>query len=327
MRFVCPQCKGDLRFHADLYSCRRCYLQFPVILGIPDFRLHPDPYISMEDDRRKGERLFRASAGRSFEELVRYYYSITPEVPPDLAGRWTAHAVAQPWIAEYILQDTGILDGADGRKALLDVGCSTGGLLVTGAGHFSRVIGVDVAFRWLVIGQARLREAGIEALLVCANAEALPFPDGQFQAVTMIDVLEHVRDSAAALQEARRALAPGGTTVCTTNNRYSPLNDPHVGVWGVGYVPRRWQAVYVAWRRPGLKEYCIRTRSRWDLARLFRSAGYRKCRSGPAPVCAPHVRSAAAQSLLRVYNRARTLPGLRTTLGMLGPVLLMIAQS
>ncbi len=327
MRFVCPKCKGALQFFADIYSCRWCRLEYPVILGIPDFRLYPDPYISIEDDRRKGERLFQASAGRTFEELVRFYYSITPEVPRDLAERWTAHTVAQPCIADCLLQDSDILDCADDGRTLLDVGCSTGGLLVAAEGHFTRMVGLDVAFRWLVIGRARLREAGTEALLVCANAEALPFPDGQFQAVTMIDVLEHVRDSAAALQEAHRALAPGGTTVCATNNRYSPLKDPHVGVWGVGYVPRRWQVAYVAWRRPGLKEYCIRTRSRWDLARLFRGAGFRTCRAGPAPACAPHLRSAGAQSLLRFYNRARTLPGLRMALGTIGPALLVTAQS
>ncbi len=326
MRFVCPRCKGGLQFYADVYSCQRCTLQYPVILGIPDFRLHPDPYISITDDRRKGERLYQASASRNFEELVRYYYSITPEVPLDLAERWTAHAVAQPRIAEFILRE-GNMFAADGTGTLLDIGCSTAGLLTAGKKYFSKVVGVDVAFRWLVIGQARLREAGIEAELVCANAEALPFPDGQFQAVTMIDVLEHVRDSAASLRETRRVSPPGGKTLCTTYNRYSPLSDPHVGVWGVGYVPRRWQPAYVAWRRPGLKEYCIRTRSKWELTRLFRRAGYRKYHSGAAPVCAPHVRSRTAQKLFGIYNRARALPGLRATLAILGPVLLMIAQS
>jgi ubiquinone/menaquinone biosynthesis C-methylase UbiE/uncharacterized protein YbaR (Trm112 family) len=327
MVFVCPKCKAALKFGNNAYYCQRCRNDYPVILGIPDFRLYPDPYISIEDDRRKGERLFREGSGKSFEDLVRYYYSITPEVPPALAERWTAHAIAQPRIAEYILQDSGMLTAAPGTGSLLDLGCSTAGLLIAAARHFSRVVGVDVAFRWLVIGQARLRQAGIEAQLVCANAEALPFPDGQFPALTMIDVVEHVRDTARALKEARRVSTFGGRTICMTNNRYSALGDPHVGLWGVGYLPRRWQRAYVAWKRPGLKEYCIRMQSKWELMRLFRRAGYRSCHAGAAPVYAPHMQSPVLQKLLWSYNRARVCPGLRLTLSAVGPALFMIAQS
>jgi ubiquinone/menaquinone biosynthesis C-methylase UbiE/uncharacterized protein YbaR (Trm112 family) len=326
MIFVCPLCKGSLNSSPEAYSCRPCGREYPIVLGIPDFRLYPDPYISIVDDRRKGERLFQASVTRNFEEAVRYYYSITPEVPPDLAERWTRHAVAQPRIAEFILRESGMLDRDACAGPLLDIGCSTGGLLVTGAKYFETVVGVDVAFRWLVIGQARLRETGVHAQLVCANAEALPFSDRRFQAVSMIDVLEHVGDSAAVLREAHRVSVPAGKTLCTTNNRYAPLRDPHVGVWGVGYIPRRWQAAYVARRRSGLKEYRIHARSARELMRLFRNTGYRKCQSGAAPICAPQWGSAAAQRLLQIYNRVREFPVIRTTLELVGPGLRMIAQ-
>jgi ubiquinone/menaquinone biosynthesis C-methylase UbiE len=310
-----------------MYTCARCDRWYPVILGIPDFRLFPDPYISIEDDRRKGERLFEAGATRSFEELVRYYYSITPEVPPDLAKRWTARAIAQPEIAECILRSSGLLDSATASGSLLDVGCSTGGLLVTAAKFFPAIVGVDVAFRWLVLAQARLREAGVRVELVCANAEALPFLSHRFQAVTLLDVLEHLRDSRAGVREAYRVSVPGAKTLCTTNNRYSPVVDPHVGIWGVGYLPRRWQARYVAWRRPGMKEYRIYMRSAWEVTRLFRNAGYVKCRSGAAPVCAPHLISGAARRLVRLYNAALAVPGMTSTLGAVGPALLMVART
>jgi hypothetical protein len=35
-------------------------------------------------------------------------------------------------------------------------------------------VGVDVALRWLMVGQKRLQEAGVSATLVCASARHLP---------------------------------------------------------------------------------------------------------------------------------------------------------
>lgn len=56
---------------------------------------------------------------------------------------------------------------------------------------------------------AVLRErAGGE--VVQADVGALPFPERTFDAVVLGEVLEHVDDDGAALQECRRVLAPGG---------------------------------------------------------------------------------------------------------------------
>ena len=55
--FVCPQCHGVLETGSNAYHCATCNRLFPVVLGIADFRLHPDPYISFDDEYRKAERL------------------------------------------------------------------------------------------------------------------------------------------------------------------------------------------------------------------------------------------------------------------------------
>jgi SAM-dependent methyltransferase len=55
--------------------------------------------------------------------------------------------------------------------------------------------------------------------LVAARAEALPFGQGAFRAVVMLDVLEHVSDDRRAIQEIAWALAPGGSLVLTTPHR------------------------------------------------------------------------------------------------------------
>jgi ubiquinone/menaquinone biosynthesis C-methylase UbiE len=322
MDFVCPLCKGPLQSLPNEYRCAACAHSYPVVLDIPDFRVHPDPYISIEDDRRKGERILEACRRLNFAGALAYYYSITPEVPPDRAARWTARALAQASISRLILRSSGLRSG--GR--LLDVGCSTAGLLAAASGDYRTVTGVDVAFRWLVVGRLQLRELGIDARLVCANAEALPFAASSFDQVTLLDVLEHTRAAEEAIAESRRVLATSGTVLCTTNNRYAPVPDPHAGVWGVGYLPRRWQARYVAWRRRGTHRYRIRVRSARELDRLFRGAGFRSFRSAAAPLFAPHLPGAAIHFFLDMYNRVRCLPLLGGPLKLVAPELSVIAH-
>ena len=78
----CPRCKGDLvaavQGGEGSLRCRACAMDYPVILGIPDLRIFADPYIDIEPDRAKGRRL-KAEGGRTWDDLVRFYYSITLE--------------------------------------------------------------------------------------------------------------------------------------------------------------------------------------------------------------------------------------------------------
>ncbi|HTK28157.1 MAG TPA: methyltransferase domain-containing protein [Vicinamibacterales bacterium] len=314
---MCPVCKGPLAGGEAAYACPSCARAYPIVAGIPDFRIHPDPYIGLEADREKGARLdAAASEGRGFEEMVRYYYSITPDHPADLARRRVRHAMAEAGIAAAVLAQTGAWPGRPVR-ALLDVGCSTGGLLVAARERAATLVGVDVAFRWLTVGRLRLREAGVTAFLVCANAEALPFEAGSFDYVTATDLLEHARDAAASVREAGRVLSGGGETLWTTNNRWAPLPEPHVGLFGVGWLPRRWQKGYVARRRADLREYEVSLKSVREIRRFFRAAGFSRIAVAPAPLVAPgRTRAAGA---LALYNRLRLAPVFSTAARWFGP--------
>jgi SAM-dependent methyltransferase len=80
-----------------------------------------------------------------------------------------------------------------------------------GSGRFAAPLGirfgVDPARPMLAMARAR----GLS--VAAAVAEALPFPDGAFDAVLMVTVICFLDDPAAAFGEARRVLAPGGRLV------------------------------------------------------------------------------------------------------------------
>ncbi len=323
-RFVCPACKGELAFAPDAYSCPGCVQRYPIVLGIPDFRLETDPFISINDDRQKARHLFEHARTCTFEQLVRYYYSVTPEDPPDLAERWTRHHMAEVPIAAFYLDQAGFHHGA-GRR-LVDLGCSTGALLIAAHERNWTPVGVDVALRWMVIGLKRLQEAGVDAMFVCANAQQLPFPDAAADAVTATDLLEHARDPQKVLHEAHRVSSPAAAGLFTVNNRYSPVLEPQMRLWGIGYLPRRWQRSYVALRRPDVHPYGLKLPSASELIRMCRAAGFDAVAVDPAPLTAPHLSRLLRRSL-RAYNSARLWPFLRSLLLLAGPKLMAITTT
>lgn len=59
---------------------------------------------------------------------------------------------------------------------------------------------------------------------IVADAEHLPFKDGEFPLILCTEVLEHVLNPRAAIAEMHRVLEPGGTLILTTRFVY-PLHD------------------------------------------------------------------------------------------------------
>jgi len=79
--------------------------------------------------------------------------------------------------------------------------------------HGCHVTGVDQSAPMLTAARAHLAAAGVSERveLVEAQAEALPFPDTAFDALTVTYLLRYVNDPAATLRELARVLRPGGT--------------------------------------------------------------------------------------------------------------------
>jgi ubiquinone/menaquinone biosynthesis C-methylase UbiE len=158
-------------------------------------------------------------------------------VAPDLQQRYKQGLLAGERRGEHFI--AWVEDRLGPIEApLLDVGCGTSGLLLAAHRRHIQAWGVDIALRWLVIGRQRLREAGCEPLLLCANAEALPFSNGAFRAALSDSTLEHVTDSARALSETIRICEPGAVFAVRTVNERS-LVESYTGFPLPGLFPRR----------------------------------------------------------------------------------------
>lgn len=271
MEFVCPACTGPLKQSLDRYDCPACPRSYPVLCGIPDFRLRSDRYLSLGDERAKALRLHEAAGRMSFDELVDFYYSITDDVPAALATRYRAYVRDAPARSRGTLDR--LLGGRRGH-ALLDAGCGSGGLLEAAAGRCDTLVGLDIALRWLVIARKRLSARGVEATLACADVESPPFPPASFSHALAGDLLEHVYDPRGTVASLASLLEPGGRIWLAASNRYCLGPHPLVRLWGVGYVPVRWRSrIVTAIRGVDSLRFTYLT-SPGEVADLLRAQGF-----------------------------------------------------
>ncbi len=97
---------------------------------------------------------------------------------------------------------------------LLDIGCGDGTLGYFAKNNYNEVYGVDVSDIALKIAKGR----GIITRKVNINEESLPFEADYFDAVTCLDVLEHVFEPEDLIKESSRVLKEGGIVVISTPN-------------------------------------------------------------------------------------------------------------
>jgi SAM-dependent methyltransferase len=107
--------------------------------------------------------------------------------------------------------------GGPGRR-VLDLGCRYGTLTSRYAAG-NDVVGIDIDKEALESAE----QLGIETIWADAE-EPLPFDDETFDVVVAGELLEHVRDPAALVDEAHRVLRPGGTFVGSVPNAFRLKN-------------------------------------------------------------------------------------------------------
>ena len=100
-------------------------------------------------------------------------------------------------------------------ESVLDIGCGTGSLAIAAKRHVGpagQVYGIDPSPQMLARANSKAKRAGAEIFFKQAFAQALPFPDAQFDTVLSSVMLHHLprKVRQGAIKEVRRVLKPGG---------------------------------------------------------------------------------------------------------------------
>jgi len=153
---------------------------------------------------------------------------------------------------------------------VLDACCGTGDLAVEAERRGGRVVGLD--FSPKMLERARKKSGAVE--WIQGDALALPFPDGDFDAVTVGFGVRNLADLESGLKELARVLRPGGKLAVLEITRPRGLLKPFFRLWFDVLVPLAGRVL------PGGKAYTYLPASvrRFpgpdDLSALFESAGF-----------------------------------------------------
>jgi len=131
---------------------------------------------------------------------------------------------------------------------ILDVGCGTGVVAITAARLGARVDAIDLTPQLLERARENARIAQVEIEFLEADAEQLPFRDGEFDAVVSQFAHMFAPRPEVATREMLRVLRPGGTIAFSTwppellvgrtmqiSSRYMPPPSPGIAppvLWG-----------------------------------------------------------------------------------------------
>jgi demethylmenaquinone methyltransferase / 2-methoxy-6-polyprenyl-1,4-benzoquinol methylase len=127
-------------------------------------------------------------------------------------------------------------------RTLLDLASGTGDIVANwrrlGGGP---VLATDINAAMLSTGRDRAVAKGMVAEIahVVADAEALPFPSGSADVVSIAFGLRNCTDKLAVLTEARRVLRPGGRFLCLEFSRLQvAVAQPLYDRWSFSVLPR-----------------------------------------------------------------------------------------
>jgi len=112
------------------------------------------------------------------------------------------------WIKQYITPN---------NLQILDIGCG-GGILSEGLARLgAHVTGLDVEEHAINVARAHAKASNISIRYVCEPVEY--FNEGPFDAITCLEMLEHVEDPQVVINSAMALLKPGGFLFLSTINR------------------------------------------------------------------------------------------------------------
>lgn len=119
--------------------------------------------------------------------------------------------------------------------SLLDIGCGAGLVAEPLARQGFAVTGIDLAEENIAVARAHAEAQGLAIDYRASPIETLP-AEAQYDAITLLEVVEHVPDVPAFVMEASLRLKPGGMLIASTLNR--TMKAYALAILGAEYVLR-----------------------------------------------------------------------------------------
>ena len=117
-------------------------------------------------------------------------------------------------------REEALIKWAGSGKRLLEIGFGPGRVLYNLRTRFEELYGIELSSRRAEKAQDAFQRAGVTNVqVIVGNIEdGLDFPDDYFDCIVWADVIEHIIDLWAAMEEIRRLLRKGGCLLTTTPN-------------------------------------------------------------------------------------------------------------
>jgi ArsR family transcriptional regulator len=205
-----PRVSRHLKILADAGVLERRKEGSWVFLTLADAE-RVEPLFALVDDWADAttEALFASDATRTDSiraeraEAATRYFSGHAEVWDQIRSLHVAESEVERAI------DRALAKRPVGR--LVDVGTGTGRMIELFGPRAAHAIGIDRSSEMLRLARVKLEAAGIQSSLRQGDMYALPLAESSADSVIIHQVLHYAHSPAAAIAEAARVLAPGGT--------------------------------------------------------------------------------------------------------------------
>jgi ubiquinone/menaquinone biosynthesis C-methylase UbiE len=192
---------------------------------------------------------------------------------------YAAYSLSPKTLDRYRAIQQLILSRVDPRRAacgldIADVGCNAGTqcFLWAEAGH--RVHGVDVNAGLIELAKQRAAEQNLLVSFALGSATELPWADESMDVCIMPELLEHVADWQACLNEAARILRHGGVLYLSTTNKLCPVQNEFnlpLYSWYPAFIKRRYVELACT-TRPEIANHATYPAVNWFTYYSLRSA-------------------------------------------------------
>jgi ubiquinone/menaquinone biosynthesis C-methylase UbiE len=160
----------------------------------------------------------------------------------------------------------------DKNQIFLDIGTGFGTYIYHSSNHAKLYVGIDINGENL--RKAIKKKENVE--LITMSAENLAFRDNTFDAVLMIEVLEHVLDDEKAISDIYRILKPGGKLIITAPNKLFPFETHGFRIGSKGYGTKGLGFPVLPYLPEILRKYMANARvyTPWHLKRMLVEEGF-----------------------------------------------------